>query len=227
MISVGGSWATGNNVLAAELYEGRISYAEFNKRRAALNAEGSKAVQTWLAAMVTGGNPQIVAQAQAAEGQLQRTLAAQAGAPARPALPAYAPAASPATPPQAQASGGLNPCTDPAGVARLTRSQYPDVSPEVTIGALEKLQELYGCRAPAPPLPLPPEAFEDIPGSNQLQPLPQVPYVPPLSVSPSPPKWAPGFPPLAILPPLGTSSCRPVYTCDASGRNCDWQQVCR
>jgi hypothetical protein len=41
------------------------------------------------------------------------------------------------------------------------------------------------------------------------------------------PKWAPGLAPPAILPPLGTSSCKPVYTCDASGRSCDWQQICR
>jgi hypothetical protein len=36
-----------------------------------------------------------------------------------------------------------------------------------------------------------------------------------------------GLEPLPILPPLGTSECTPVPTCDARGRNCAWLQVCR
>jgi len=59
--------------------------------------------------------------------------------------------------------------------------------------------------------------------SNTVMPLPQAPQWQPTPT----PKWAPGLEPPAILPPLGTSSCKPFYTCDASGRNCDWQQVCR
>jgi hypothetical protein len=67
VVSVGEKWTTAGNSLAAELYDGRIGYADYNKRRVELNASGNNAVQAWYAAMLTGGNPSIVGAAQLAE----------------------------------------------------------------------------------------------------------------------------------------------------------------
>jgi hypothetical protein len=50
------------------------------------------------------------------------------------------------------------------------------------------------------------------------------------SQQPYAPQYAPQYdssiPPIPSIPPIGASSCQPFRMCDATGRQCGWQQVC-